>query len=62
MIFLVMALALFVLLLWSLVSVPRVVRHTSPWVRIWFACWLIVAGVAFPALLATGFESMGWGW
>lgn len=60
MIFLVMAMALLMLLLWSLVSTPRVIRYTSPRVWIWWACWLIVGGVTMQALLAQGLEAMGW--
>lgn len=61
MIFLMMAVALFVLLLWSLASTPRVIRHTTPRMWIWWACWLCIAALSSTALLAQGFEEMGWG-
>jgi hypothetical protein len=60
MIFVVMALSLVVLLLWSVVVTPRVIRRTGPRVWIWWACWLVVGGLAAPALFATGFEALGW--
>lgn len=61
MIFLVMGAALSVLGMWSLVATPRVIRRfPNPRIWLWWACWLMVAGAASPALIAQGFEAMGW--
>lgn len=61
MIFLVMGAALTVLVLWSIVSTPRVVRRfCNPRIWLWWVCWLVVGAVASQALLAEGLEVMGW--
>lgn len=56
MIFLVMGIALAVLMLWSIVSTPRVVRRTGPRGWIWWAVWLCVSALFSFALLAQGWE------
>ncbi len=54
--FLVMGLALAVLLLWSLVVTPKVVRRGGS--RLWLTWigWLLFAALSAQALLAEGFQ------
>lgn len=57
MIFLVMGAALTVLMLWSIVSTPRVIRRFgNPRVWLWWACWLVVGAMSALALLSQGLE------
>lgn len=56
MIFLVMGIALAVLVLWSIVSTPRVIRRTGPRMWAWWAYWICVGSVSSMALLRQGWE------
>lgn len=58
--FLVMGAALTVLMLWSVVTTPRVIRRTGPRVWLWWACWLCLSAIASQALIREGLQAMGW--
>ncbi len=50
-------LALLVLLFWSLVVTPKVIRRGVRMTLVWIA-WLLIAALATQALLAEGLEHM----
>lgn len=52
-----MGIALTVLMLWSIVATPRVIRRFgNPRVWLWWACWLCAGSLFSVALLAQGWE------